>query len=107
MTSSLKNSLEPGARPISRSQSVTSSFEDPAQQHGGSRYMPFAFTESGVAMLSCVLHSQRAIKVNIEIMIAFTKLRKQLRVHQIDLNARVDSLERKFKMLSQNIGALR
>ena len=59
--------------------------------------MPFAFTESGVAMLSCVLHSQRAIKVNIEIMIAFTKLRKQLRVHQIDLNARVDSLERKFE----------
>ncbi|MEI6791093.1 MAG: ORF6N domain-containing protein, partial [Myxococcaceae bacterium] len=40
-------------------------------------YMPFAFTESGIAMLSGVLHSQKAIQVNIEIMRAFVQLRKQ------------------------------
>lgn len=54
-----------------RSQSVTSSW-------GGRRYPPYAFTEQGVAMLSSVLRSQRAINVNIEIMRAFVKLRRLL-----------------------------
>ena len=51
-----------------RSQFVTSN-------RGGARYMPFAFTEQGVAMLSTVLNSNRAIQVNIEIMRTFTKIR--------------------------------
>ncbi|MDZ7831353.1 MAG: ORF6N domain-containing protein [Desulfobacterales bacterium] len=54
-----------------RSQIVTSSW-------GGARYKPFAFTEQGVAMLSSVLNSDRAIKVNIEIMRTFTKIRHMI-----------------------------
>ena len=45
---------------------------------GGRRYPPYAFTEQGVAMLSSVLNSDRAIQVNIQIMRAFTKLREML-----------------------------
>ena len=47
-----------------------------SQTHGGHRYLPFAFTENGVAMLSSVLNSKQAIKVNISIMRIFTKIRK-------------------------------
>jgi len=54
---------------ILRSQSVTS------KSWGGRRTPPFAFTEQGVAMLSSVLHSDRAIHVNVEIMRAFVRLR--------------------------------
>ena len=43
---------------------------------GGRRYLPYAFTEQGVAMLSSVLNSERAIQVNIEIMRTFTRLRR-------------------------------
>jgi len=58
-----------------RSQIVTSSW-------GGSRYQTFAFTEQGVAMLSSVLNSERAIQVNIAIMRAFVQLRKFLETHK-------------------------
>jgi len=54
-----------------RSQIVTSSW-------GGARYIPMAFTEQGVAMLSSVLKSDRAIEVNIQIMRVFTKLRQMV-----------------------------
>ena len=50
--------------------------------HGGSRYLPYAFTEQGVAMLSGVLTSPRAIKVNIAIMRAFVRLREVLASHK-------------------------
>ncbi len=56
-----------------RSQSVTSS-----AQHGGRRYLPYAFTEQGVAMLSSVLRSRRAIAVNVQIMRAFVRMRELL-----------------------------
>lgn len=58
-------------------------------------YSPFAFTEQGVAMLSSVLRSERAIKVNIEIMRAFVTLRK-LALNYADLVDRIDTLESKF-----------
>jgi ORF6N domain len=58
---------------VLRSQSVTSKL-----QHGGRRYTPYVFTEQGVAMLSSVLNSERAITINIEIMRAFVKLRDLL-----------------------------
>jgi len=48
---------------------------------GGRRYNPYAFTEQGVAMLSSVLHSRRAIDVNVEIMRAFVRLRQLLSSH--------------------------
>ena len=62
---------------------------------GGRRYRPWVFTEQGVAMLSSVLHSDRAISVNIEIMRAFVRLRQLLASHT-DLSKRLDELERKY-----------
>jgi len=74
---------------ILRSQSVTSS------DWGGRRYPPYVFTEQGVAMLSSVLRSSRAIQVNIEIMRAFIRLRKMLASHT-ELARKLDALERKY-----------
>ncbi len=70
-----------------RSQIATSSW-------GGQRYASFAFTEQGVAMLSSVLNSDRAIEVNIIIMRAFVKLREILFAHK-ELNQKLEALERK------------
>jgi len=60
---------------------------------GGS--LPYAFTEQGVAMLSSVLNSERAIKVNIEIMRAFVRLRQILASNK-ELAKRLDALEKKY-----------
>ena len=54
---------------------------------GGRRYLPYAFTEQGVAMLSSVLNSDRAVKVNIAIMRAFVRIREALSTHK-DLTPR-------------------
>lgn len=59
------------------------------------KYAPYAFTEQGVAMLSSVLHSPRAIQVNIEIMRAFVKLRQLLISHK-DLAAKLDQMEKTY-----------
>jgi len=71
-----------------RSQIVTSRW-------GGRRYPPYVFTEQGVAMLSSVLHSDRAIHVNIEIMRAFVRLR-QLLATNVELARKLATLERKY-----------
>ena len=60
-----------------------------------SKYPPAAFTEQGVAMLSSVLRSERAVKVNIEIMRAFVKLRALLASHE-DLRKKIESMEQKY-----------
>ena len=62
---------------------------------GGRRYAPYAFTEQGVAMLSSVLNSPRAVAVNIEIMRAFVQLRALL-ASNADLSRRLDELEGKY-----------
>ena len=62
---------------------------------GGRRYLPYAFTEQGVAMLSSVLNSERAIRVNIELMRAFSRLRHVMST-QSDLARRLDELEQKY-----------
>lgn len=62
---------------------------------GGRRYRPYAFTEQGVAMLSSVLNSKRAVAVNIEIMRAFVRLRSMLAGHA-DLARKLATLERKY-----------
>lgn len=62
---------------------------------GGRRYMPYAFTEQGVAMLSSVLRSKRAVQVNIEIMRAFVRLRRILASHA-DLARKLATLEKKY-----------
>jgi phage regulator Rha-like protein len=60
-----------------------------------SKYLPYSFTEQGVAMLSSVLNSKRAIKVNIEIMRAFVRLREILSTHK-ELAHKLMALERKI-----------
>ena len=62
---------------------------------GGRRYLPYAFTEQGVAMLSSVLKSPRAVQVNIGIMRAFVKLRQMLASND-DLRRKLLALERKY-----------
>lgn len=62
---------------------------------GGRRYLPYAFTEQGVAMLSTVLRSPRAVRVNIEIMRAFVRLR-QLLQSNTELATKLDALEQKY-----------
>ena len=74
---------------ILRSQFVTSN-------RGGRRYPPYVFTEQGVAMLSSVLKSKRAIKVNISIMRAFVELRKFLYSND-KLAVKLNELERETK----------
>ena len=78
-------------RRTNRSQIVTSS-----EKHRGKRYRPYAFTEQGIAMLSSVLKSDRAIKVNIAIMRAFVKLRQLLNANR--------ELAKKFSELEQRVG---
>ena len=73
---------------ILKSQIVTSSW-------GGVRTLPYAFTEQGVAMLSSVLHSDRAVRVNIEIMRAFVRLRQML-ASNAELARKLEALERKY-----------
>jgi hypothetical protein len=65
------------------------------ERRGGTRYMPFAFTEQGVAMLSSVLGSDRAIEVNIAIMRTFVQLRGILASHH-ELSLRLDALEQRY-----------
>lgn len=62
---------------------------------GGTRKLPRAFTEQGVAMLSSVLNSKRAAQVNIEIMRAFVKLREMLASHK-DLALKLAEMEKKY-----------
>ncbi|PIU52875.1 MAG: DNA-binding protein [Deltaproteobacteria bacterium CG07_land_8_20_14_0_80_60_11] len=91
-TSKPDSHLNQGESEILRSQIVISKIGDP---RGGRRYLPYAFTEQGVAMLSSVLHSPRAIAVNIEIMRTFIRLRRMLASHA-DLARKLESLEKKY-----------
>ena len=71
-----------------RSQIVTSSW-------GGTRYTPMAFTEQGVAMLSSILNSDRAIHVNIQIIRTFIQLRKMFSSHE-ELERKIKDMEKKY-----------
>jgi len=62
---------------------------------GGTRKMPYAFTEHGILMLSSVLKSSRAVQVNIQIMRAFVKLRQLLNTHK-ELAHKLEALEKKY-----------
>ena len=72
-----------------------SQFVTGSQKHRDPRYPPYAFTEHGVAMLSSVLNSDRAIEVNILIMRAFGRLREMVASHK-DLAWKLDALEGKY-----------
>jgi ORF6N domain-containing protein len=91
-------------RQLNLSQIVTGS-----EKHRDPRLRPYAFTEQGVAMLSSVLRSKRAVTVNIEIMRAFVKLRQML-VSNAELSRRLDKLEstydRQFRVVFDAIRQL-
>ena len=82
-----------------RSQFVTS------KQRGGTRYMPYAFTESGVAMLSSVLHSEVAIEINIHIMRAFIALRQLISSPPVDKNAELQQEMKRLKEYMEEVFA--
>ena len=81
-----------------KSQFATSSW-------GGVRKLPYVFTEQGVAMLSSVLNSERAIQVNIAIMRAFVKLRQILSMNK-ELAYKLNELERKIEKHDVEIQAI-
>ena len=64
-------------------------------KHGGRRFLPYVFTQEGVAMLSSVLRSDEAVQVNILIMRAFVRLR-EMGISHDDLNRRIDQLEARY-----------
>lgn len=78
-----------------RSQIVTSSW-------GGRRTPPYAFTEQGVAMLSSVLRSERAVQVNIAIMRVFVRLREVLASHA-ELRRKIEEMEQRYDLQFQRI----
>src|SRR5258707_493059 len=78
-------------------ESLTSQFAISKKGRGGRRTLPYAFTEQGVAMLSSVLNSDRAVQVNIVIMRAFVKLRQILESNE--------ELNRKFGLLLRKLAA--
>jgi len=82
------------------SQVVTSS-----KKHRGKRYRPYAFTEQGIAMLSSVLNSERAVKINIAIMRAFVQLRQALEANR-ELGRRFSELEQRVGKHDEEIAAI-
>lgn len=74
---------------------LTSQFVMSSLDHGGLRRLPYVFTEQGVAMLSSVLRSKRAILVNVQIIRAFVQMRDLLLKNR-DLSLRIESLEKQY-----------
>ena len=80
-------------------------FQNGISSWGGTRKLPYAFTEQGVAMLSSVLRSERAVQVNIQIMRAFVKLREIISTHK-ELAQKLKELELKIETHDENIAAI-
>lgn len=76
-------------------ENLRSQFATSSTSHGGRRYLPYVFTEQGVAMLSSVLNSERAVQVNIAIMRTFVKLRQML-ASNADLARKLAAMEKKY-----------
>lgn len=85
-----------------RSQFATSN--ESLVNRGGRQYLPYAFTEQGVAMLSSVLHSEKAIQINIQIMDTFVKLR-QFALENKELAQRLNQLEQYFIKHSKDVNS--
>jgi hypothetical protein len=77
-------------------------FQNGRSSWGGTRKMPYAFTEQGVAMLSSVLNSDRAIEVNIHIIRIFTRLREMILTHK-DILLKLEVLEKQVAQNSDEI----
>ena len=85
---------------------LVSHFVIPSMKYFGG-YLPYAFTEQGVAMLSSVLSSGRAIQVNIQIIRTFTQLRELLSTHK-DLREKIENMEKKYdKQLREIFDAIK
>jgi phage regulator Rha-like protein len=80
---------------LTKEEFVNLKFHFGTSRWGGRRYLPYAFTENGVAMLSSILNSPKAIQVNIQIMRTFTKLREMITSHK-DLTKKLNELEKKY-----------
>ena len=76
-----------------------------SSKRGGTRYMPFAFTEQGVAMLSSILGSEKAIEINISIIRAFITLR-QFTLNYNELKSRIENIETQFPDIYQALNYL-
>ncbi len=77
-------------------------FETSSSGYGGRRYLPYAFTEHGVAMLSAVLNSDRAVQMSIVIVRAFVRMRQLLATHK-DLARRIEQLEARQKSYGRTL----
>lgn len=93
--------LTPEEAQSSRSQFVTLNNKD-FKRGKNLKYLPYAFTEQGVAMLSSVLHSKRAVQINIAIMRAFVKLR-QILSNNKELAYKLEELEKNVSKHDENI----
>jgi phage regulator Rha-like protein len=79
-------------------------FGTSSAEHGGRRYLPYVFTEQGVAMLSSILKSERAVQVNIAIMRAFMRVRSILAEHK-ELARKIEALEKSYESQSHKYDA--
>jgi len=77
-------------------------FQNGISSWGGTRKLPYAFTEQGVAMLSGILHSERAIQVNIRIMRIFTRIKHILNNHS-ELNLEIEKIKNKLNNQGKNM----
>ena len=91
----LKSQLVISKSPTSQASRLRSQIVTSNTGRGGRRYLPYAFTEQGVAMLSSVLRSARAVEVNIAIMRTFVQLRRLMDSNR-DLARKIESLEKKY-----------
>ena len=92
-------------RPTGNEVSDSSQIVMSSRKHRGKRYRHYAFTEQGIAMLSSVLKSERAVKVNIAIMRAFVKLRQTLETNR-ELAQKFSELERRVGKHDEEIAAI-
>ncbi len=101
--SNLKSQFATSSEQITAGQEATNlKYQFGTSSWGGNRKLPYVFTEQGVAMLSSVLNSERAIQVNIMIMRAFVKLKEFLLTHK-DLAEKIASLEKKYATHDEKI----
>jgi phage regulator Rha-like protein len=81
---------------LNKKESDSLRFQFGTSKRGGRRYLPYVFTQEGVAMLSGVLNSKRAIRVNVQIMRAFVRIRKVISLHK-EVYYKLAELEEKIE----------
>jgi phage regulator Rha-like protein len=86
-------------------ESLRSQIASSKNTRGGTRYLPMAFTEQGVTMLSCILNSDRAIAVNIKIIRIFTKIREMLSTRK-DILRQIEKIEKRLDGNDEKIATI-